>query len=124
MQVNVVLWIAQVLLALAFLGAGYDQAMNYADARRRLPWIGALPRSVAVAVGGLEIAGAIALVLPGLSGDQRWLTAAAALGLAVMMAAAAAFHIGRNERVQLAFSAAFFVAAAFVAYGRFVVAPL
>jgi hypothetical protein len=121
--VNVVLWVVQVLLALAFLGAGYDQAANYADARRRLPWIGALPRSLAMAIGGLEIVGAIALVVPGWSGVLPWLTAAAALALAVLMIAAVGFHVVRREPVQLAFSTAFFVAAAFVAFGRFVVSP-
>ncbi len=33
-QGNNVLWVVQVFLALAFLGAGYDQAVNYSDARR------------------------------------------------------------------------------------------
>lgn len=37
---NVVLRIAQVLLALAFFGAGYDQAVLYQDAGRRLGVIG------------------------------------------------------------------------------------
>lgn len=121
---NVVLWIAQVLLALAFLGAGYDQAANYTDARRRLPWIAAIPRRAALALGALEILAAIGLIVPAWTGVEPGITAATAVALAALMVAAVAFHFRRRERVQLAFSACFLLAAAFVAFGRIVVAPL
>ena len=47
---NEVLWAAQVLLALAFLGAGYDQAVLYDDAGRRMAWVAALPERQRLAV--------------------------------------------------------------------------
>lgn len=121
---NVVLWVAQVLLALAFLGAGYDQAVLYDDAKRRMAWVGAITRRQAVGLGILEILGAIGLIVPAWTGVLPWLTAGAALALAFLMGAAAAFHVRRHELPQLAFSGFFCVASALVAIGRIWVAPL
>jgi uncharacterized membrane protein len=121
--VNVVLWVAQVVLALAFLGAGYDQALLYDDAKRRMAWVGAMSRTQAVILGSLEISGAVGLIVPALTGVQPWLSAATALALAVLMAGAVVFHVGRRELPQIAFSGFFGIVAALVAFGRFVVAP-
>ena len=120
---NAVLWVVQVLLALAFFGAGYDQAANYDSARQRMAWVAALPRGLALVLGALEILGAIGLIVPAWSGVMPWLTAAAALVLALLMAAAVWFHVRRHEIPQIAFSGFFGVVAALVAFGRFVVAP-
>ncbi len=120
---NVVLWIAQVLLALAFLGAGYDQAVLYTDAGRRMAWVAALPKKLAVALGSLEMLAALGLIVPAWTGVQPWLTPTAALALAVLMAVAVAFHVRRREIPQIAFSTTFGLIAAFVAVGRFFVAP-
>jgi hypothetical protein len=120
---NAVLWVVQVVLALAFLGAGYDQAVVYDDAGRRMAWVAALPRKLAVALGGLEMLGAVALIVPAWTGVLPWLTPGAALALALLMAAAVGFHATRREVPQMVFSGTFLVAAAFVALGRFVIAP-
>jgi uncharacterized membrane protein len=122
-QVNVALWLAQVFLALAFFGAGFDQAVNYDDARRRLPWVGTLSRGRATLIGGLEILGAIGLIVPAWTGVQPWLTVAAVLALTLLMALAVVFHARRHEIVQLGFSAFFGVVAAAVLIGRIVVSP-
>ena len=120
---NVVLWIVQALLALAFFGAGYDQAANYDDARRRLAWIAVLPRGLAIALGLLEILGAIGLIVPAWSGTMPWLTVLAATALAILMGLAVVFHARRHEIPQLAFSGFFGVVSALVVIGRVVVAP-
>ena len=112
---NTVFWIVQVLLALAFLGAGFDQALNYDDARRRMAWAAALPLRAAIVIGVVEILGAIGLIVPAATGTQPWLTTAAA--------AAVVFHVRRREIPQIAFSATFGLVAALVALGRFVIAP-
>ena len=120
---NQVLWIVQILLALAFLGAGYDQAANYDSARQRMAWVASLPRGLAMTLGILEILGAIGLIVPAWSGYMPWLTAATALALALLMAVAVVFHVRRHEIPQIAFSGFFGIVAALVAFGRFVVAP-
>jgi uncharacterized membrane protein len=121
--VNVVLWVAQVLLALALFGAGYDQAVLYDDARRRMAWVAAVPHKLAIVIGSLEILGAIGLIFPAWTGVMTWLTPTAALALAVLMGLAVAFHVNRREVPQIAFSGTFCLVAAFVAIGRFVIAP-
>jgi hypothetical protein len=121
--VDVVLWVAQVILGLAFFGAGFDQAVLYEDARRRMAWVAALPKGLAVTLGTLEMLGAVGLVVPAWTGIQRGLTATAALALAVLMGLAVIYHVSRREIPQIAFSATFGLLAAFVAFGRFVVAP-
>jgi uncharacterized membrane protein len=123
MQVNVVLWVAQVVLALAIFGAGFDQAANYDDAKRRLTWIGVLPRGFVLVLGVLEMLAAVGLIVPGWTGVQPWLTVATAAALLLLMAAAVAFHTRRREIPQFAFSAGFLVVAALIVFGRIVVAP-
>ena len=120
---NVALWIVQVLLALAFAGAGFDQAFNFDDARRRLPWVGALPRGAAMALGLLEIVAAFALVVPAATNTLPTLTVLAAAALVVLMAVAAVFHARRQEIVQLGFSTFLGVVAAVGIVGRTVVSP-
>ena len=122
-QVNVALWIVQVFLALAFFGAGFDQAVNYNDARRRLPWVGSLSRGAATFIGALEILGSIGLIVPAWTGTIPSLTILAAAALAVLMGLAVVFHSRRHEIPQLGFSAFFGILAALVAFGRIVVAP-
>jgi hypothetical protein len=121
--VNVVLWVAQVILGLAFLGAGFDQAVLYDDAGRRMAWVAALPKRLAVVLGALEMLGAIGLIVPAWTRVMPWLTATTALALALLMGGAVAFHVRRREVPQIAFSATFGLGAACVAFGRFVVAP-
>jgi len=121
--VSAVLWVVQVFLALAFLGAGFDQAANYDSASQRLAWVARLPRRIALGLGALEILGAIALVVPAWTGVLPWLTVAAALALAALMALAVAFHMTRREIPQLVFSGAFGVIAALVVVGRVFIAP-
>jgi uncharacterized membrane protein len=121
--VNVVLWVAQVILALAFFGAGFDQAFVYEDAGRRMAWVAALPKRLAVVLGILEMLGAIGLIVPAWTGTMPWLTATAALALAVLTGFAVAYHVSRREIPQIAFSATFGLVSAFVALGRFFVSP-
>ena len=120
---NLVLWVAQVILGLAFFGAGFDQAFVYDDAGRRMAWVAALPKKMAVALGVLEMIGAIGLIVPAWTGIMPWLTPTAALALAVLMAVAIMYHVRRNEIPQIAFSATFGIVSAVVAVGRFFIAP-
>jgi uncharacterized membrane protein len=121
--VNVILWVAQVILALAFFGAGFDQAFVYEDAGRRMAWVAALSKRFAVVIGILEMLGAVGLIVPAWTGTMPWLTPTAALALAILMGFAVAYHVSRREIPQIAFSATFGLVAAFVALGRFFVSP-
>jgi uncharacterized membrane protein YphA (DoxX/SURF4 family) len=125
-MLNIVLWIAQVLLAFGFLSVGYSHAFNAEKmkAQRGMQWIGALPRWLMSFIGICEMAGGLGAILPAVTGIQPWLTPLAAALLALVMLLAFVFHVVRREYPSLAINSILFLLAVFVAYGRIVLLPL
>jgi len=126
MDWNLPLWILQVLMAFAFLAFGYTHAFGYERARTnpRMVWMTAVPTNALRTIGFLEIAGAIGLIVPALTGVARWLTPLAALSLTLLMAFAIVFHFTRREYPNIVFNAILGALVAVIAYGRFVASPL
>lgn len=126
MDPNTVLWALQILLALAFLFFGYVHWPRFEQtaARPNLGWMNDVGRSRMMIIGGFEIAGAIGLILPAVTGIQPWLTPLAAAMLALLMLFAIIFHILRREWPNTIGNAVLGILAVIIAYGRFVVAPL
>lgn len=122
---DIALWIAQVLLALAFLAAGYAHAFRFDQfsASPRTAWAADVGRPGMRVIGLLEIAGAIGVVLPAVTGILPWLTPLAAAGLTLVMLAAAMFHARRGEFTGIVTNAVLGAVALFVAWGRFVAEP-
>lgn len=123
---HISLWVAQVLLAVAFGGAGLMKATQpIAELARQMVWPGDVPAALVRFIGTCELAGAIGLVLPSLTRIKPVLTAWAATGLAAVMVLALAFHISRGEAAQaLPVNLTLGALAAFVAWGRFRKAPI
>jgi hypothetical protein len=119
--VNVALWIVQGLLALVFGASGVVKATR--DRKRLLDdgitWVEGFPAWAVTAIGILEVLAAIGLVLPAVTGIAPVLTPLAAVGIALVMAGAGVVHFRRGEIAFLGVIAVLFVAAAFVAWGRF-----
>jgi hypothetical protein len=127
MDINVVLWILQIVLAVAFLGSAYLHALGYeqASTNPRMAWMQSVGPDRLRLIGFLELLGAIGLVLPAATNILPWLTPLAALALAVLMGLAAVFHLMRSgETMNAVFNIVIGLVAAFVAYGRFVLDPL
>jgi uncharacterized membrane protein YphA (DoxX/SURF4 family) len=97
---NIVAWILQIVLAVAFLAAGgmklarpkpalvsagMGYAEDYTDSNIKL-------------IGAIEVIGAIGLIVPWLTGIAPILTPTAAVGLALVMAGAVVVHIRRKEQ--------------------------
>jgi uncharacterized membrane protein len=120
---NIVLWILQVLLAIAFLLAGVLHGFRQEQAKSQLKWPAALPPALLTFIGIAEILGAVGLILPELTSILPWLTPLAALGLATIMILAIGFHARRGEYRNIVFNLILFVLAAFVGYGRWVLSP-
>lgn len=80
-----VLWAIQAVLAALFLFAG---GMKLALPAAELAKQATLPIGFLRFIGVCEVLGALGLVLPGLTGIRRELTALAAVGLVVIMAGA------------------------------------
>jgi uncharacterized membrane protein len=122
---NIVLWIVQILLAVAFLLTGVNHAFRTAQIRSQqgMSWVAAVPSPLMTFIGISEILGALGLVLPALTGAWTWLTPLAALGLAIIQALAIGFHVRRNETQNIIANFILLVLAAFVAYGRWIIVP-
>jgi putative oxidoreductase len=116
---NIVLWILQVLLAVAFGMFGFNKISQPIDGLvGMMPWVTAVPALLVRFIGVAEVAGALGLLLPRLTGIQPKLTAWAAAGLATVMVLAAIFHATRGEFGNIGFNAVLLVLAAVVAWGR------
>jgi uncharacterized membrane protein len=117
---NVVLWIAQGLLAAGFGMAGVMKSTQPKDKLvDRLPWVEDFSPATVRFIGIVELAAALGLILPAVTGIAPILTPLAATGLAVVMVLAAITHVRRKEPSGIAVNAVLFALAAFVAWGRF-----
>ena len=118
---NIALWIVQALLAALFLFAGSMKfIMPIEEMTKQMP---SMPGWFLRFIGVAEILGGLGLILPGLLRIKPALTPLAAAGLAVIMIGATVigFMIGPASGALLPFIVG--VLAAFVAYGRWRVAP-
>jgi putative oxidoreductase len=124
-KMNIVLWILQILVGLAFVMAGYTHAFNPEPLKAQPggQWITAVPDGLRLFIGICEILGGVGVILPAVTGILPWLTPLAAALLGLMMLLAAGFHVMRREYPNIAFNLVLFALAAFVAYGRFVLVP-
>ena len=93
-----VVWTLQVLLAIAFAGAGSAKLMTpKAELEQNMAWATDFSETQIRAIGAAEVAGAIGLIFPAALGVVPVLTPAAAAALAVLMAGAAMTHLQRGE---------------------------
>jgi len=114
------LWILQILLALLFAGLGLLKLSQPKEKLApSLAWVEDFPEQRVKLIGGLELAAAVGLVLPGWTGVLAWLTPLAATGLVVLMVLAGQVHRRRGERQMLPLNVALGLAAAVVAIFRF-----
>ena len=119
---SVLLWIAQGILFIAFLLAGYIKIFAFEKykltAQDRSPNCGlGLSKATVTFLGICEFVGAAAVIVPSAMRVATWLTPLAAVGLAVLMISSAIYHLKRGEQVYVQFI--LFVLAGFVAVGRF-----
>ncbi|HEX4225670.1 MAG TPA: DoxX family protein [Pseudonocardiaceae bacterium] len=120
---NIALWIAQGLLALAYLAAGGLKLVRPREqlvASGNFEWMRGYSDAGVKAVGLVEIIGALGVILPWLTGIAPILTPIAAIGLVVVQLGALRVHLVRNERKPLPANLFLLLLAAFVAVGRFI----
>jgi len=119
--VNILLWIAQFILASVFLVTGvgkilaYERLMGTVEARSKgLP--AGIPRALAAFIGLAEIAGAIGVLVPGSFSPGHLIVRLAAAGLALIMVLAGIYHLRRQDSAAPAVT--LFLLALFIIVGR------
>lgn len=117
---NTVLWIIQVLLALAFLAAGTTKlARPRLALSGQMAWVEDFDDVQVKGIGALEVLAAIGLVVPPVLHIATFLTPLAGVGVVLLMIGATFTHLRRGERQTLAINALLLVLAAIVAIARF-----
>jgi uncharacterized membrane protein YphA (DoxX/SURF4 family) len=115
---NVLLWIAQIVLASSLIWAASLKLFQTPD-KLALMWPWTEGHSLLVKLTGIvDLILGIGLVLPTLLHIQPQLTRYAAYGTIVLMVAATAFHISRGEASLIGVNLFFAVFAGFIAWGR------
>ena len=119
---NIILWIVQVLLALAFLAHGLMFLNPPPEVVEQMN--ASLPRWFQVFLGVAEVAAAVGLTLPGLTRIRPGLVPAAAAGVIIVTVSATVLHLWRAEYSSAAITLVLFLLAAFVVYGRTQLRPI
>src|SRR4029078_12752678 len=111
---NVVLWILQVLRALAFLAHGWLFLAPPPEIAAKMNET--LPRWFQLFLGVAEILAGVGLTLPGITKIKPWLVVWAAGGIMIVMVAATVFHVMRGEISSAVVTLVLLAMASFVAY--------
>ncbi|HYD70413.1 DoxX family protein [Azospirillum sp.] len=115
------LWVAQTLLAVAYLSAGSMKLFLPMDAlvSMGLRYVTTMPELFIRFVGLMEILGATGLILPSLTRILPVLTLAAAVGLSVVQVAAIILHATRGETaMSLPVNLVLLALSLFIVWGR------
>jgi len=119
---NVLFWVLQVLLALAFLAHGWMMLFPSPEIAAQMN--ANLPRWFSLFIGAAEVAAFVGLLLPGATRILPFLVAWAAIGLTIVVGSATVFHAFRGEYSSAVITFILFALAAFLAYGRLRLRPI
>ena len=119
---NILLWVLQIVLALAFLAHG--GLLLFPPAAIVDQMNASLPRWFQLFLGVAEILAAVGLTVPGFTRIQPWLVSCAAAGIMIVMICATVFHLMRGEISSAATTLVLLAMATCVAYMRWRVFPI
>ena len=119
---NIVLWILQILLAVAFFAHGWLLLWPPPDIAAQMN--AELPRWFWIFLGIAEIAAAIGITLPGITRILPWLVVWSAAGIAFVMVAATIWHVVRGEISSAGITFVLLAMACYVVWMRHRVRPI
>jgi hypothetical protein len=120
-KLSVVLWVLQGLLGVLFaLASGLPKLILPLDT---LPMPIPLPEPFLRFIGVAEVLGGLGLILPGLLRIRPGLTPLAAAGLVLVTIGATVYQLAAGQPESAVFAVVLGLLAAFVAYGRWRLAP-
>ncbi|HEX6085979.1 MAG TPA: DoxX family protein [Thermoanaerobaculia bacterium] len=115
---NILLWILQVLAALLYGASGIMKVFMFDQISHDVPSFGALPREAWMALGIVELACAVGLIVPGILRRKPRLTVLAATILAIESLVFIGVHVKYSETGPIIMSGVLGLLMAFIAYGR------
>ena len=121
---NILLWVLQVLAALLYGASGVMKVFLFDKASEGVPSFGALPRDAWKALGILELACTVGLIVPAALHWQPALTVVAAAFLTIESLVFVWVHAKYREITPIVLSGVLGLLMAFVVYGRIVLKPI
>jgi hypothetical protein len=122
---DVALWIAQIALFTVFAATGLAKlTMSIDRLAPMMAWVTDAPLALVRFIGVAELAGALGVLLPAVTRVHPELTPLAALGLTVVMVLGTAVNFSTGELTHTPVSIVLGALAAFVAWGRYRLAPI
>lgn len=113
------LWTMQVILATVMTLSGLIILIFKEKLKPRLTWLTEYSPAMVVFICLSKIAGGLGLIVPMKTGILPILTPFAALGIAIIMMLAFAYHIRKKEYKDVPATILFMTVALFIAYHRF-----
>ena len=122
---NIALWAAQLLVATPFVFFGAMKLVSpIATLSPIMPWTGQVPELMVRALGVVDVAGGLGLILPGLTGIRPDLVRLAAIGSIALQIAAGLFHLSRGEAAMVPLNLLLLALLAFILWGRTTKGPI
>ena len=126
MDMGTLLWILQAILCIKFISVACTHGFGRGNtemqqAKQKMG--GAARPLLALAALGMFLCG-VSLITPVVSVDLAWLVPWGAAMLAMLMLVSIGLHLAGREKPKIVADLVLLAMAAFVAYGRWVLAPL
>lgn len=121
---NILLWVLQVALAWFCIAGGFFQIFKFEDLKKGVVSMRALPRGLWAFLGAIGCLAGFGLIFPAAIGVLSIVTAVAAIVVAVHSVFISALYVYYRDFSPLIYTLVMAVLAAFISYGRFVLAPL
>jgi hypothetical protein len=124
-KMNIALWVIQIILGIKLITVSYTHGLRQSQPtlQTAIQKLGKFSQPLLHIIAVCTFILTIGLILPGLLGKAAWMTPAAAVASAVMLLGSVFFHIKSREKPKIFVSVVLFFFAAFIAYGRWVLAP-
>src|ERR1700728_2140025 len=121
---NILLWVLQAIAALLYGSSGVMKVFMFEKVSQDVPSFGALSRKTWMALGILELACTVGLIVPAAFHWQPPLTILAAAVLAVESLVFIGVHVKYREIAPIIMSGVLGLLMAFIAYGRMFLKPI
>jgi hypothetical protein len=122
---NILLWLAQLFIAVMFCFIGYIKVSSpISELSNIMVWAAEFPEAFVRIIGLIDIAGGIGILLPGIARIKPGLGGLAALGCTLLQVCAIVFHFSRGEGAATPMNFVFLAVCLFILWGRSKAIPI